>query len=134
MFSKHTHTKEIKLSCTLAKDRSMAGIVNLTADQGATFTQRLTWKIDGNPVNLTGYTARMKVKNTIRNNVVVSITHLSGITLGGSAGTIDLAISAADTTTLIPGKYSYDLELVAPGGTVTRLIRGHFTVTPEVTV
>lgn len=111
----------------------MAGIVNLTADQGATFTQRLTWKIDGNPVNLTGYTARMKVKNIVRNFEVISITSSSGITLGGSAGTIDMLVSAADMTRIVAGKYSYDLELVSPGGVVTRLVKGTFTVTPEVT-
>ncbi len=112
----------------------MAGIVNLVADQGATFSQRLTWKIDGNPVNLTGYTARMKVKHVTRNFEVISITSSSGITLGGSAGTIDLLVSAATMTTVVPGKYSYDLELVSPGGVVTRLVKGTFTVTPEVTV
>ena len=112
----------------------MAGILNLVADQGATYTQRLTWKIDGNPVNLTGYTARMKVKNIVRNVEVISITSSSGIALGGSAGTIDLTVSATDMTKVVAGKYSYDLELVSPGGVVTRLVKGTFTVTPEVTV
>lgn len=112
----------------------MAGILNLVADQGATYTQRLTWKIDGNPVNLTGYTARMKVKNVVKNFEAISITSSSGIALGGSAGTIDLTVSAADMTKVVAGKYSYDLELVSPGGVVTRLVKGTFTVTPEVTV
>lgn len=111
----------------------MAGIVNLVADQGATFTQRLTWKVDGNPVNLTSYTARMRVKNIFKNFEVLHLTTTSGITLGGAAGTIDLNVSAADMTTVVPGKYSYDLELVSAGGVVTRLVKGTFTVTPEVT-
>lgn len=112
----------------------MAGVVNLTADQGATYSQRITWKIDGNAVNLTGYTARMRVKNLVRNFDVLHLTSTSGIALGGAAGTIDLLVSAADMTKVVAGKYSYDLELVSPSGTVTRLIKGTFTVTPEVTI
>ena len=111
----------------------MAGIVNLVADQGATFTQRLTWKVDGNPVNLTSYTARMRVKNIHKNFEVLHLTTTSGITLGGVNGTIDLRASAADMEKVVPGRYSYDLELVSGGGEVTRLIKGTFIVTPEVT-
>ena len=114
-----------------------AGILNLTIEQGTTYSQRLTWKIDSNAVNLTGYTARMKVRAVNRRDrePLISLTSSAGggITLGGSAGTIDIAISAASTASLVPEKYTYDLELVSSGGVVTRLVKGTVTVAAEVT-
>jgi hypothetical protein len=112
-----------------------AGILNLTADQGATFSQTLTWKINKNAVNLTGYSARMKVRAGKTTNPVVSLTSSAsgGITLGGSAGTIAILISATSMKSVPSGKYYYDLELESSSGVVTRLVKGTFTVTPEMT-
>lgn len=114
-----------------------AGILNLTVEQGTTFSQRLTWKINSNAVDLTGYTARMKVRvpNRRDKEPLLSFTTSTGggITLGGSAGTIDISISAATTAALVPAKYTYDLELVSSGGVVTRLVKGTFIVVAEVT-
>jgi hypothetical protein len=115
-----------------------AGIHHITVEKGATFTQTMTWKIDSNVVNLTGYTARLKVRTDGRTRtpahiLISSLTSTSGITLGGAAGTIRLDLSASQTTSLSPGKYSYDLELESAGGVVTRLVQGNFTVEDEVT-
>ena len=109
------------------------GKLNLTCPQGSTFSKSLTYKLDDDPVNLTGYDARLQVREFFYSpDPVLSLTNASGITLGASAGTISVLIDAATTASLIPGDYVYDLELVA-GGTVTRLIEGKFVVTPEVT-
>lgn len=115
-----------------------AGIHNIKVEQGATFSQTFTWKISANPVDLTGYTARLKVRDTARRpsaaNEMISLTSPSGgIVLGGAAGTIAVTISASSTASLLAGKYVYDLELVASNTTVTRLIKGTFTVLSEVT-
>jgi hypothetical protein len=111
----------------------MSGIYNFTIEQGATFSRTLTWMINSNLVNLTGYSARLKARNNSSKLVVLSLTSSSGITLGGAAGTIALSVSASDTAGLIPGKYTYDLELQSGGGEVTRLVRGTLTVSAEVT-
>ena len=117
-----------------------AGIHNIIVEQGATFNQTYTWEIDSNAVNLTSYTARMQVRGngsgkTWIQDQVISLTSGTngGITLGGSAGTIAVAISATTTSALLPGKYFYDLELESDNGTVTRLLKGTFTVSAEVT-
>lgn len=110
-----------------------AGTHNFSIEQGATFSLTMTWKIDRNPVNLAGYTARLKAKPTIHRLAVLDWTTESGnITLGGETGTITLYMSAADTTTLRAGKYVYDLELVS-GEYVTRLLKGEITVLANVT-
>jgi hypothetical protein len=115
-----------------------AGIHNIKVEQGATFSQTFTWKISSNPVDLTGYLARLKVRDVNRRasavNEMISLSSPSGgIVLGGALGTIAVTISASATAAVLAGKYVYDLELVAPNTTVTRLLKGTFTVLAEVT-
>lgn len=110
------------------------GTLDLVCPQGATFSRTLTWKQDGSPVNITGYTAALQVRRKHSTpDVAVSLTSGSGITLGGAAGTITFTITAATTAALGDGFYRYDLELTSGSGQVTRLIEGSFRVTPEVT-
>jgi hypothetical protein len=110
------------------------GKYNILCPQGATFAKQLTYRIDGDPVDLTGYTARMQVReNHASKNIVVDInTQNSGITLGGEEGTIDLFINDQDTELIFPKKYVYDLE-IASSSEVYRILEGNFIVTPEVT-
>ncbi len=76
----------------------------------------------------------MQVREThTSSNTLVSLATGSGITLGNKAGTIDILISAATTAAFTPNTYVYDLELVSANGSVTRMVEGSFTVTPEVT-
>lgn len=113
------------------------GLLNLSCYQGATFDYSLTWQTGGTAVNLTNYSARMQVRETFdAGTAVVSLTSGAGITLGGTAGTILLEMSATTTAALdgTPNKqYVYDLELVSGAGYVTRLVEGNFLVYPEVT-
>ena len=109
---------------------------DITINQGATFELTITWKDSaGTAINLTGYTARMQVRETYSStSTIVSLTSGSGITLGGAAGTIAILISATTTAALTaPFSGVYDLELVSAGGVVTRLLQGAATVSPEVT-
>jgi hypothetical protein len=106
---------------------------NITSYQGATYSLNMTWAIGGTAVNLTGYTAAMQVKENASSTAsVLSLTNGSGITLGGTAGTIAIAVSASTMGSATPGNYVYDLELNS-GGQVTRLIQGGFAIQAEVT-
>lgn len=109
---------------------------DITINQGATFELSITWKDSaGTAINLTGYSARMQVRETYSStSSILSLTSGSGITLGGAAGTIAILISATTTAALTaPFSGVYDLELVSAGGVVTRLLQGAATVSPEVT-
>ena len=110
------------------------GKYNFVCPQGATFSKQLTWEIDGDPVDLTTYTARMQVreKYSSANPIVSLTTENGGITLGGDEGTIDIEINSTTTAGIVAKEYVYDLELVS-SSVVTRLIEGKFIVTPEVT-
>jgi hypothetical protein len=63
---------------------------------------------------------------------VLSLTNGSGITLGGTAGTIDISVSANTMGSIVAGQYLYDLELNS-GSAITRLVQGNFSVEAEVT-
>ena len=117
----------------------IAGLYNITCQQGATFQRQVTWTDSARDAyNLTGYAARMQVRaNVTSNTVIATLSTTAGsegtITLGGTAGTVDLLISATNTAALTAGQYVYDLELVSGGGVVTRLLEGNFKVSAEVT-
>jgi hypothetical protein len=110
------------------------GTLNLTMYQGASWDYTLTWTTSGSPVNLTNYTARMDVRvSHDAPHTVLELTSGSGITLGGTAGTILLEASPTTTAGVASGQYVYDLELVSPGSAVTRLVEGTLVCDPEVT-
>lgn len=110
----------------------LAGTYDIICPQGATFSTTFTYSVGGTAVNLTGYSAAMQVRPSYTADPIISLTNSSGITLGGSAGTITVLISATNTASYKAGQYIYDLELNS-GGQVTRLLQGKFTITPEVT-
>lgn len=109
---------------------------DILIEQGATFQLNLVWKDSlGAPINLTGYTARMQVRQKIADAApLLSFTTENGaITLGGTAGTIAIVGLATLTDALTVKSGVYDLELVSGGGIVTRLIEGAVTISPQVT-
>lgn len=113
----------------------LAGIYNITCDQGATFTRVITiFEPDGEtPYDLTGYTARMQVRRQVdENDVLIELTTENGrIALGGVAGTVTLSISAEDTAGLVDDGV-YDLEIIS-GANVHRVLKGLFRLDYEVT-
>lgn len=113
-----------------------AGKRDIYIEQGATFRLNLLWKDSlGNPVNLTGYSARMQVRRAYNNPyTLLSLTSSDGtITLGGSLGTIVVDGPALLTEEMSSRVGVYDLELESADGTVTRLLEGKVTISPEVT-
>lgn len=115
----------------------MATRLDFNLDQGATFEHELTWTTsDGTPIDLTGFVARMQVREQIGSEVIIFdlTTENSGIILGGSDGKITINIPADDSSNAIRTRGVYDLELVSPEGFVTRLVQGKVVIDPEVTV
>ena len=112
------------------------GKLNLVCPQGSTFSRTLTYKLDENPVNLTGYNARLQIREFIYSqDFVLGVDSSSGSTniyTGGSAGTIGVYIQPEITKEFTPGDYVYDLEIYISEN-VYRLVQGKFIVTGEVT-
>lgn len=112
------------------------GKYDIVIYQGATYSRVLTWKDENStPINLTGYTARMMMRQEYDSvdPFITLTTENGGITLGESAGTITLTISAAATSAIAVDCGVYDLELVSGSGIVSRLLEGRISVSPEVT-
>lgn len=112
-----------------------AAKLNITVEQGTTFSKRLVWK-DKNrrPINIVGWTARMHIRKTVSDpTVIMELSSFNGRILFPSAalGTIELKLSPLETSSLQSGVY--DLEMVAPDGSVTRLVEGKVLISLEVT-
>lgn len=115
-----------------------AGLFNLVADQGSTFSRTVVWRDPAKtPINLGGYTARMQIRPTTSSSTVTKelTTENGGITLGGDNGQIVLYISDEDMINITEDKYVYDLELLGPDAStyVYKLLYGNFVVRSEVT-
>ena len=83
---------------------------------GATWNPSVTWSngINGNYVDLTGYTADMKIRPWIGSNEVIAelSTLNGGITIPSPAtGTLYLLLTAGSTANLAPGNAYFDLQL-----------------------
>lgn len=115
----------------------MADIYNTTIDQGATWQRVVIYNDSNNdPVNITNYNAAMQLRTsplaatpalTLDNGVN------GGIVINGPAGQLSITATATQTGNLQPLKYTYDLEIYAPSGVVTRLMQGTILVNPETT-
>ncbi len=104
--------------------------------KGATFDYKFIWKDEaGALVNLTGYTARMHMREKVEyaTPFMSFTTADNSIVLGGAAGSIQIKASAAATSAVTVKEGVYDLELVAPTGDVVRFLEGLVIVSEEVT-
>lgn len=112
----------------------MAVVYRLSIDQGATFRRALRWLKGGNPVDLSGFSARMEIRDKAGGMLLHRLdTEGGGISLGGAEGTIVLHIPA-DVSAAWPWRTGvYDLELIEPTGDVIRLVQGSVQISPEVT-
>lgn len=115
---------------------NIPGDYDLIIYVGATFTRRVVWKDSlGALIDLTGYTARMQIRQSVRNPAILLTltTENGGITLGGAAGTVDLLLTSTQTAALTARAGVYDIELIDSTGVVTRLLQGAVEISPEVT-
>lgn len=103
---------------------------------GATLDRPLIWK-DGAGVvmNLTGYTARMQVRQNVAaaDALLDLTTENGGIVITPLSGLITLTQSATLTAAYTWRRGVYDLELIDPDGNVTRLLQGEIETSAEVT-
>jgi hypothetical protein len=105
-----------------------AGRYSFAIEQGATFDRTVTWRDNaGALVDLTSYTATMKIKDPDGTTIATPT-----LTLGGAAGTIAIHLSAATTRALTPtpsDSLVYDLLVTAADGvTLTRLLQGRVRI------
>jgi hypothetical protein len=86
------------------------------------------------PINLTGYTARMQIREKIESDTVIHelTTENAGILINSTDSTIALNIPFSTTALFIFSTAVYSLEIVA-AGTVVPLYNGNIVLVKEVT-
>lgn len=91
------------------------------------------------PVDLTGYTPRMKIKGKVGGTVLASTEagdsplNVLTIAIDAASHTITLLIAATATDDFTWKSGVYDLEMVSADGVVTAILTGKVTVSKEVT-
>lgn len=115
-----------------------AGLYNIIADQGSTFSRTIVWRDPAKkPILMEGYTARMHVRASVdsTDTVLVLTTENGGIALSTTTGEITLRVDDDTMATIPEDKYVYDLELLGPSKDlyVYKLLTGNFVVRAEVT-
>ena len=108
----------------------MAVVTNLVLDQGTTFSVTIGYNdASGNPVDLTGYTARSQMRKSYYSANATSFTANISDAINGE---ITLSLTSAQTANVKAGRYLYDLEIVESAN-VIRVVEGIVTVMPEIT-
>ena len=124
--------------------RALPFALNMTIYQGATWRRSFRWLPAGTPADLTGWSGRMQIRadppdaetengDADPGDMLLELTTTNGGIALGADGVI--ALYATDTATATLPTYTsnrYDLELVNPGGEVTRWCMGRITVSPQV--
>ena len=113
----------------------MAARANLQIDRGATFSSDVTvTDTDGTAFDLTGYTAAAKMALGYA-STRTRVTLTTQINSDPTTGIITISLTADQTKALdAPARYVYDVEITKTSdSTVTRVIEGLITVSPDVT-
>lgn len=130
-----------------------AGIYNFIIEQGTTVNFRIDYKdSNNNPVDLTGYDARMQIRDSPKGSVLYAnltttidscgtgldlTPEIDGVGQPLTSGSIGIVISAASSSAFTFNQAYYDLEIftTAIGGceTVTRILQGKVKLSKEVT-
>ena len=92
----------------------------------------ITWH---RPSDITDYTARMHIREKWHSSEFIHelTTENGGITLTVEDASIELTILPAVTEGFKFNQAVYDIEMISPGGAITRVIEGTITLHKEVT-
>jgi len=108
----------------------MAIKANLVIDQGTTYSTDLNLTDEnGDALVLSGYSANSQIRKHYTSSNSVSFT----TSINANAGIITLSLTANQTANLTGGRYVYDVELTDASNSISRIVEGIVTVTPQVT-
>ena len=108
----------------------MATRVNIIIDQGTDFSTSINLTdSSGTNLNLTGYSAASQIRKTHSSSNSTAFT----CTLTTANSTLTLALNNSVTAAMSAGRYVWDAELTDSAGSISRILEGMVTVTPEVT-
>lgn len=108
---------------------------NIKFYRGTTLDIVMTYLINNVPVDLANYTATMDVRPSPNSTTLTTqLTTGNGkLILNAVTGEIEILLTATQTAALPLGQFQYDLNIISPNNTVTKLIQGSFVVLDPVT-
>jgi hypothetical protein len=109
----------------------MAIYSDITIDRGSTYTETVVVSgANGNIMNLTGYSARGKIRKSYTSSTSVDFT----ITIPNPTfGELVVSMTSTNTLQLKSGRYVYDIEIYrASPAEVIRVLEGQVEITPSV--
>ena len=104
------------------------GRYNISIIQGTTFSIAPIWQIDNLPVNITGYSADMQVRDVSGGLITEMSTNNGRATINGALGQTTLTLTAAQTGALAVGNYTYAFNLTDTSSNVYQILNGSFVV------
>ncbi len=118
------HSAILNLSDGFSIENGFDWSFDLTIHQGATSSTPV--------MDLTGFTGRFEVRAEPGSTALVNLTSPVGITMGGTAGTVQIALTATETALIPPGQYRYDLALTSAIPSKNRYLTGYVEVLDRV--
>jgi hypothetical protein len=117
----------------------VAATKNFDVDQNTTFvfSVQYTQEDETMPIDLTGCTAKMQVRDTKGGKqllATLTTPHSSGISINGPTGTLTVTIPASATNKFIYPKSAYDIVVTDTNGNKIRLLEGFLTLNRSVTI
>lgn len=114
----------------------MAGQKNWEVDVNTTYSFSVIYKDpNGDPIDITGSTAKMQVRNAQGDKLAFTLTSPSGgITIDGPNGLITVKMTPTQTSKLFYPKSVYDLMLTDSQANKTKLVGGYLTASRSVTI
>ena len=110
----------------------MGAAANLYIDQGSTFSTTVYVKNDDETAfDLTAHTAAGQIRKSYSSSTAVDFS--LEIADPATLGQINASLTDTQTGSLEEGRYVYDIEVTSSTGTVTRVLEGIITVSPQVT-
>jgi hypothetical protein len=110
----------------------MATVLDLLVEQGTTWAYPMELATEtGSPIDLAGYTAKMHVRKRPDAPLLIELATPDRIVI--TPGQLELRLDPADTAGLKASRYVYDLLLLGPDESVTRILEGIFEIRRTVT-
>lgn len=102
---------------------------NLIIDQGSDFNMKMTFRQNEVGMDLTGFNIRAQIRKTKLSSTVTA--SFNTYIVDAVNGVFMISLPASTSTNIVAGIYVYDVEIY--GNSVTRVLEGKVTITPEVT-
>lgn len=119
------------MATPLLIQNSTPGLVNFQIWHGDSWSLVINCNIAGTPINFTGWSAKMEIRNQLTNELVLTLTTpASGIAMT-SGGVITLSITAAQCNALPVAVYTYDLQTTSTASKVQTFIAGTIEIVDD---